>query len=47
MEVQSEQEAREIAYNLVLQEAYPNMEVWRGNTKIYALPADGRQGGVH
>ena len=47
MEVPSEQEACEIAYNLIVQEAYTNMEVWRGNTKIYALPANERQGGVH
>lgn len=47
MEVQSEEEAREIAYNLVVQEAYPNMEVWRGEKRVYSLSVAERQGGPH
>ena len=40
MEVHSDEEAFEIGRNLLVQGAFPTIEVWRGNKKIYPL-ADG------
>jgi hypothetical protein len=37
MEVQSDTEACEIGRGLVIQAAFPNIEVWRGDAKIYSL----------
>ena len=35
--VHSDEEARQIANNLVLQGDFRNIEVWRGETKLYSL----------
>jgi len=47
MEVHSDEEARQIAYNLVMHEAFENMEVWRGNTQIYSLTDADRKSLLH
>jgi hypothetical protein len=41
------QEARQIAYNLVIQEAFPNMEVWLGDTNLFAGQRADRDGRSH
>ena len=47
MEVHSDEEACQIAYNLVTHEAFENMEVWRGNTQVYSMSGAERQRPPH
>jgi len=47
MEVQSDEEAFEIGHNLVVQGAFPTIEVWREDTKIYPLAGTDDQASSH
>jgi len=47
MELRSDQEARQIAYDLVTNEGFENVEVWRGNTQLCSLTAADSQSPSH
>ena len=47
MEVRSDQEACQIADDLVMHEAFENVEVWRANTQVHPLTGTDRQSPSH